>query len=243
MLPNKVILYDDSCPLCRLYTWWFVAAGFLEPRGRMGFSGAPQAITDCLDLDRARHEIPLYDSETRTTQYGLEALMTVIAGRWHWLAPVISKHWFRALFYPLYQIITFNRRVIAGCSACSGFDCAPDLNRFYRSVYLVLTSVIVAIVWSKLISEEEIFSRVAAAGLVSLAALIFVTGVVQWLSSGSLAAWNHFGNGMTIVLMVAMCMLPLVFVAQVPESIRIASMIFAALLGMYELRRRGLNPA
>ena len=243
MLPNKVILYDDSCPLCRLYTWWFVAAGFLEPHGRMGFSRAPQSITDCLDLDRARHEIPLFDLETRHTLYGLEALTTVVASRWRWLAPVISKRWFRALLYPLYQIITFNRRVIAGCSTCGGFDCAPDLNRFFRSLYFVLASTIVAIVWGALVSADEIFSRVAASGLVALSALIFVTGFLQRLLTGSLVAWNHLGNGITLILMVAICLLPLVFVPQVPESMRIAMMIFAALVGVYELRRRGLNPA
>jgi predicted DCC family thiol-disulfide oxidoreductase YuxK len=31
MLKNKVIIFDDSCPMCKLYTYWFVAWGFLKP--------------------------------------------------------------------------------------------------------------------------------------------------------------------------------------------------------------------
>ena len=136
MLESKVIIYDDSCPMCKLYTYWFVAWGFLAPENRIGFATAPANITSHVDLDRGRHEIPLFDRDTKETIYGLKALTYVLGSRWTWLKPFFESRVFMWMFYPLYQIITYNRRVIAGCQACCGFDCAPDLNRFYRSVYL-----------------------------------------------------------------------------------------------------------
>ena len=42
----------------------------------------------------------------------------------------------------MYQIITYNRRIIAGSSApANGFDCAPDFNAFYRWLYIGLATV------------------------------------------------------------------------------------------------------
>ena len=61
MLESKVIIYDDSCPMCKLYTYWFVAWGFLAPENRIGFATAPANIISHVDLDRGRHEIPLFD--------------------------------------------------------------------------------------------------------------------------------------------------------------------------------------
>ena len=40
MLNNKVIVYDDSCPMCKIYTYWFVAMGLIKPENRVGFATA-----------------------------------------------------------------------------------------------------------------------------------------------------------------------------------------------------------
>lgn len=64
MLENKVIVYDDSCPMCKIYTYWFVAVGLLKQENRVGFATASPEITANIDMDRGRHEIPLYDRAT-----------------------------------------------------------------------------------------------------------------------------------------------------------------------------------
>ena len=74
MLENKVIVYDDSCPMCKIYTYWFVAVGLLKQENRVGFATASQEITANIDMDRGRHEIPLYDRDTGETIYGLTAM-------------------------------------------------------------------------------------------------------------------------------------------------------------------------
>ena len=45
MLENKVIVYDDSCPMCKIYTYWFVAVGLLKQENRVGFATASPEIT------------------------------------------------------------------------------------------------------------------------------------------------------------------------------------------------------
>ncbi len=50
--------------------------------------------------------------------------------------------------YGLYQIVTYNRRFIAGTAApCSGFNCAPDFSLKYRSIYLALALTLWASLW------------------------------------------------------------------------------------------------
>jgi predicted DCC family thiol-disulfide oxidoreductase YuxK len=136
-LDQKVIIYDDACPMCKAYTAGFVKAGWLQHRS--GFSNADPDMIAKIDLDRARHEIPLLDLQTGKVVYGLDALFLIIGTKWPVFKPLFKATWFKKLLYPLYQIITYNRRVIAGSGApVNGFDCAPDVNLFYRWLYIGL---------------------------------------------------------------------------------------------------------
>lgn len=136
-LDHKVIVYDDACPMCQAYTAGFVKAGWLKER--KGFSSVSPEMLAKIDFDRARHEIPLLDTKTGEVTYGLQALFLIIGEKMPVFKPLFRSSWFRPLLYPLYQIITYNRRIIAGSGAPkTGCDCAPDANLFYRYLYIFL---------------------------------------------------------------------------------------------------------
>lgn len=140
-LENKVIIYDDVCPMCKAYTAGFIKIGWLKHR--TGFATAAPEILGQIDLDRARHEIPLLDTRTGEVVYGLNALFLILGERMPFLRPLFRNRFFRAILYQLYQIITYNRRIIAGSKApATGFDCAPDVHLFYRWLYIGLASAI-----------------------------------------------------------------------------------------------------
>jgi predicted DCC family thiol-disulfide oxidoreductase YuxK len=137
MLHNKIIIYDDVCPLCKAYTRGFVQLGWLLPEHRLGFTEAPPDMLARIDLDRARHEIPLLDTAGGATLYGKDALFFILGEAMPLLKPLFKAAAFRAMVFALYQVITYNRRIIAGSRAPqSGFDCAPDFNAFYRWLYI-----------------------------------------------------------------------------------------------------------
>lgn len=141
-LAAKVIIYDDVCPLCQAYTTGFVRAGWLRPENRIGFAEAPPELIEGIDIDRARHEIPLYDRVTGETIYGKEALFFIIGEAIPVFKPLFRLRLFRSLIFCLYQIITYNRRIIANSQAPTrGFDCAPDFHVFYRWMYIGLMGV------------------------------------------------------------------------------------------------------
>ena len=131
------LIYDDACPMCKAYTAGFKTAGWCD---RAAFSGVgKEAIAAGLDLDRARHEIPLVDPDTGKVYYGLDAMTRVMASGMPAFRPLLRSRLLRAVLAPLYKIITYNRRIIAGTHAPAvGFDCAPDRHRGWRWTYIAL---------------------------------------------------------------------------------------------------------
>jgi hypothetical protein len=240
MLDNKVIIYDDSCPMCKLYTYWFVAWGFLKPENRIGFASAPADVTSHVDLVRGRHEIPLYDRSTNETIYGLSALTFILGSRWKWMNPVFESKPFYWFFHPIYEIITYNRRVIAGCKACCGFDCAPDLNRFYRSVYLGLASFTIATIMVLLFVLGAFAGKIAIGITLAMLIVGLICGSLTRVTNDSLAGWNYAGNFITTVLIMALVMTPIALIASLPAELAWLNMAAATLLGLSELRRREL---
>lgn len=152
-LSNKIIIYDDVCPLCKAYTSGFVNIGWLLPNHRIGFSSASPELLASIDLDRARHEIPLYDTQTKEALYGKDALFFILGEEFPALKQLFRWRIFRFFIAGLYQIITYNRRIIAGSKApANGFDCAPDFNGFYRWLYIGLTSLVSLLIIASQIS-------------------------------------------------------------------------------------------
>ena len=141
MLAEKVILYDDSCPLCQLYTEGFVRLGVLPRAGRMAFGQAPEQcpeVFERLDVARGRVAIPLIDRATGEIVYGLDALFLLIGHQATWLQPVLRQRWIKAVIWPLYRLISYNRRQIAGCEppATVRFDCRPERHTGWRMAWL-----------------------------------------------------------------------------------------------------------
>ena len=201
-LENKVIIYDDVCPLCDAYTGSFIKMGWLKQR--TGFAGADPTLLSDIDLDRARHEIPLYDTQSRQTLYGLDALFCILGARLPVLMPVFRNRIFRSVLKQVYQIITYNRRIIAGSRAPrQGFDCAPDVNLFYRWLYIVL-ALVVAVVLLTVNWPGQYSSWYVA--LPALQAILLLLGLL--LSANRLNFLGHWAT-ISLVLAVSVGLLPL----------------------------------
>jgi hypothetical protein len=114
---------------------------------RRPFSNVKPGGIKGLDLDRGRHEIPLLDENTGEIKYGLDAMTTVLADGMPFLRPLLKHPWLTALLKPLYWLITYNRRVIAGTKPpATGFDCAPDFHRGWRITYLAVAALLTVLI-------------------------------------------------------------------------------------------------
>lgn len=238
MLEHKVIVYDDNCPMCKLYTQGFVRLGILTLEHRVGFAHAPSDYTALLDLNRARHEIPLLDTLTGEVTYGMDALFLLIGHRLPFLRPLFRSPRFRALVYSLYQIVTYNRRVIAGCAAPrEGFNCAPDFHRPMRLRYLRLALVS----WALLLGGVAVSAWFARQPLL-LALLLIGAGVqaLRWrLPLRSRCAWDRLGGLATNNLLFALLLIPSLL--PLPAPARWANLLLAGVVTLLDALRRQRN--
>lgn len=197
-LDSKVIIYDDVCPLCKAYTSGFVRAGWLRPENRIGFAEAPVELIERIDIDRARHEIPLYDRATGETIYGKEALFFILGEAIPIFRPLFRMRLFRAFIFCLYQIITYNRRIIANSQApVSGFDCAPDFNGFYRWLYIGLMGMLAGLLFYSAVPAFDVSLSI----LVVLVALAIAIGcLIQSFNTQT----DYFGHLATVLFISAL---------------------------------------
>jgi len=77
-LKNHILIYDNECPMCNIYSKGFIKCGMLDEKGREAFTDLSFKNKDLIDFNRAKNEIALVDYEKNTVIYGLESLLLII---------------------------------------------------------------------------------------------------------------------------------------------------------------------
>ncbi len=238
MLENKVIIYDDSCPMCKVYTQGFVQMRILTADHRVGFARADAVYTAQLDLNRARHEIPLLDTQTGEVLYGMDALFCLIGHRFPIFTPLFRMPRFRTLIYSFYQIVTYNRRVIAGCAPPrEGFNCAPDFNKAVRLRYLRLAVVGWLLLICGMMGMAWFANQRLLAGM--LAVCLGIQGIRFSQSSRTRCFWDKMGGVATNHLLFGLLLVPSLL--PLPEPARWTNFGIAATVAFLDARRRKRN--
>ena len=139
MKNNKIIIYDDSCPLCAAYTKGFVSAGMIEKENRKNFTSIDPALLSLLDIKRCPNEIPVIDNDTKQVFYGIDAITEILQTKIPFAKKIVQLPFIKWPLTKLYKLISYNRRVIVASKAVPGnFDCTPDFNYKYRFVFLIM---------------------------------------------------------------------------------------------------------
>lgn len=134
---NKMIIYDDNCPLCSAYTNAFVKAGMINKDGRKDFSSIDKTLLEKIDAKRSVNEIPLIDTETKQVWYGIDALLEILQQKIPGIKTIGNIKPIKWFLQKLYKFISYNRRVIVAAEKKKeGFDCSPDFNARYRFLFL-----------------------------------------------------------------------------------------------------------
>lgn len=138
---KKLVVYDASCPMCRLYTKGMALADSGSHLTRIGSNQlTDRAVISRIDPHRAKHEIPLVDLDGGETLYGVDTWIYAIGQRSGQLTNLLSLHWFRAFLQKLYAFISYNRRIIV--TSAPGrwqlLDLQPDFRLNYRLAFVLL---------------------------------------------------------------------------------------------------------
>lgn len=145
-LKEHVILYDEACPMCNLYTSAFVKYQFLDKRGRASYQNMPQQFSCYVDSKRAVNEIALINKNTGEVTYGVNSLIKILSQRYTFLQVIFQFKLFNWLAAKAYRFVSYNRRIIMPAVKKQEEQYEPSLHRAYRLAYLLLTWIITAFV-------------------------------------------------------------------------------------------------
>ncbi|MEO6228721.1 MAG: DCC1-like thiol-disulfide oxidoreductase family protein [Ferruginibacter sp.] len=134
---TKIIIYDDTCPMCAAYTNGFVHTGLLEKEGRKHFTEIAPELLALVDIKRCVNEIPVIDNSTSQVWYGIEAILEILNQKMPLIKKIGTMPTINWCLHKLYNFISYNRRVIvANQQPTTGFDCTPDFNVRYRIYFM-----------------------------------------------------------------------------------------------------------
>jgi len=215
MKTNRILIYDDNCPLCTWYSGVFVKCGLLPAEGRRAFSVIDPALFNKIDFAKSRNEIPLIDTLTGKVFYGIDSLLEILDQK----IPLIKKignflplKWF---LQKLYRFVSYNRKVVVARKCGKGaIDCAPDFNYFYRilfmTVFLIFNTTMLIPFHNILFSGLSFYKismielQLAHFGLVVINCLLACTFKKQ-------KAIEYLGQVNMLALLVILFLIPLLF--------------------------------
>jgi hypothetical protein len=213
-LANQTLLYDDTCPLCSVYTTGFIKTGMLDANGRKPYAQLTNNEMLFVNVQRAATEIALIDNHNKTVTYGIDSLLIVIGNSF----PIIEKiGTFTPIHYmikKLYSFVSYNRKVIIPNKKSNALlQCTPNFRYSYRIAYIIFATLVTAVVlynYSGLITTLPAgsFNRelLLAAGQIVFQGMFFI-------KKDSKAALNYFGNLITVSLMGSLLLLPMLLLS------------------------------
>jgi predicted DCC family thiol-disulfide oxidoreductase YuxK len=138
-MKNKILVYDDNCPLCTWYSGLFVKYGFLDADGRKPFSTLDDKLIAQIDFDKSRNEIPLIDTSTHKVVYGIDALLDILDQKIPSIKAIGNIAPLKWVLKRMYKFVSYNRKVIVAkkCGQAN-IDCSPDYNYLYRFIFMAV---------------------------------------------------------------------------------------------------------
>ncbi|KQM79106.1 hypothetical protein ASE74_00595 [Pedobacter sp. Leaf216] len=207
-LYNHLILYDNECPMCNVYTKAFVKTGMLEKAGREAYQQMPENICPLVDRQRAANEIALVNIENGEVSYGIQSLFKIIAHSMPFFKPLFSFGPFVFIMRKFYAFISYNRKVIIP-AAIKENTIQPSFKVHYRMAYLVLTWLITAYVltaYAHLLTNFVPLGSKYREYLICGGQLFFQGAVIAFYKKEKL--WDYLGNMMTISFAGAILLIP-----------------------------------
>lgn len=204
---NLILFYDDQCPMCNLYSKWFVSAGLISVEGRMPFQKIYEFNFPALNVFRAQNEIALLDKDSGEVTYGIDSFFKLLLIKMPFFNFLFKNKLFKWTMMRIYFVISYNRKVIAPArKECD--RCFPELNLKYRFIYIMFAWLVSSLILTRysyslsgFIPETHFYREFFICG-----GQILFQGILIWfLAKDKLV--DYLGNMMTISLAASLVLL------------------------------------
>lgn len=196
-LKNHQLIFDNACPLCRTYSNAFVKTGMLDNNGREAYQQMKGTTANLLDVNRARNEIALINTQTGTVTYGIESILKILGNAWPIFKPLFNLSPFKWTVKRLYSFISYNRKVIV--PGHKSDTCVPDVNVKYRWAYIIFTWLVTSFILTRysyhlisLLPPSRFFREFIMCG----GQILFQSAAIYYLAKEKIL--DYLGNMMTI---------------------------------------------
>lgn len=205
-LKNQTLLYDEDCPLCRVYTSGFIKAGMLDEKGKKPYCQLSNEEQNFIDVKRASNEIALVDNENKTVIYGIDSLLKVIGFSFPWIEKIGNLKPIKFFLKKLYSFISYNRKVIIPNKIKKEIklQCVPDFNFKYRILYILFAIVTSSLLINKF-NDNFVFSKT----LLFTTVLLLIQNILILKFSKEIVL-NYLGNFTTSLLFGSLLLLPII---------------------------------
>jgi hypothetical protein len=227
MLTNQTLLYDEDCPLCRVYTKGFITAGMLDENGKKPYCQLNEEEQSFIDVKRASNEIALVDTQNKTVIYGIDSLLKVIGHSFPWMEKTGNIKPIKYFLRKLYSSISYNRKVIipSKINPEIKLQCIPDFSYKYRFIYIAFATIVTT--FSLFYFSEMLTSlpktNIARELILAVCQMVFQT--LFLLKQDKKTIVNYLGNLMTVSLMGSIILMPIIlanFFFIIPEIVILA---------------------
>ncbi len=242
-LKNQTLLYDEDCPLCRVYTSGFIKTGMLDQNGKKTYCQLSEEEQNFIDVKRASNEIALVDNKSKTVIYGIDSLLKVLGFSFPWIEKIGNLKPIKYFLKKLYSFISYNRKVIIPSKINKEIklQCVPNFNIKYRILYILFASIITTLVLYKFSNLVSILpkSTVVRELILALGQIVFQSLFLIKFEKNVLL--NYVGNLMTVSLMGSLLLMPILIlnsIFNISEIITLAWFVITVLLMLLEHSRR-----
>lgn len=153
-LEKHTLVYDKDCPLCDWYTSMFLRYNLLDAEGRKDFGQVMEGKLFEFDEVKAKNKIALVNRENGVVTYGIDSMLKVLGHRFSFVR-ILGKfapiYWFLT---QLYNLITYNRKIVIASDCTKLGSCVPSRNVFWRVFFIVFCGLVTT--W---IVDSYFFSR------------------------------------------------------------------------------------
>lgn len=216
-LENQTLLYDEDCPLCRVYTSGFIKAGMLDENGKKPYCQLSDEEQNFIDVKRASNEIALVDNENKTVIYGIDSLLKVIGFSFPWMAKIGNLKPIKFFLKKLYSFISYNRKVMIPSKIKKEIklQCVPDFNFKYRILYILFAVVSSSLLLNKFNDNLTILKTILFTTV-----LILIQSIILFKFSKKIML-SYIGNFTTSILFGTLLLLPIIVLKSfinIPEN-------------------------
>jgi hypothetical protein len=235
-MKNKILIYDDNCPLCTWYSGMFVKFGLLPAEGRKAFSSLEPSLLNKIDFQKGKNEIPLPDPVSGKVWYGVDSLLEILGRKLPLIKQTGNLKPVKWCLKKLYKLVSYNRKVIVAKKCGPGsIDCAPDINYFYRLLFMVVCLVFNTLMLFPV--HEKVFAKLLyySLSVTELQAahfgLVFINCLLT-LNFKKEKAIEYLGQVNMLALITILLLLPLLAVVLILQSDWLISVYLTAAAGV-----------